>query len=42
MAYMKVCPECEGKANSASKHGRRTCPYCDRDITDVEVQKPNK
>jgi len=36
MAYAKDCPECEGRSYGASK-GEWVCPYCDEDLTDVEV-----
>jgi len=38
--YMKICPECKKKSYSAKKRNR-SCPYCEKDLTDIKVKTPD-
>ena len=42
MAYRKICPECGQKSFSASKLGEWTCPYCGKDLTEIEAEDKNE
>ena len=39
MAYKKKCPDCKGKSFSAYKKGKWKCPYCGKDLKDVNAQR---
>lgn len=37
VAYKKVCPKCEKISYCASNNNEWICPYCGKDISDIEI-----
>jgi len=38
LAYVKKCPCCGGKSYSSCKNGWK-CPYCKKDLTEIEAKR---
>lgn len=36
--FRKRCPDCNGDSFSSSDRGKWTCPYCERDLTEVKAK----